>query len=115
MQQLNRVELIGLVGSVSVQEFSGAKQARFSLATNYAYKDHEGSCVIDTSWHNVIAWEGRNMPDLLMIHKGSRLHVLGRIRYQKYVDVNGIDRTSTEILANKIEVLDDNEPITYQQ
>ena len=114
MEQLNRVELIGIVGNVHVQEFAETKQARIGLATNYAYKDRSGCVVIDTSWHNVIAWEGRNMPDLSKIEKGSKLHVFGRIHYQRYMDKDGIERIGVDILANKIDIINNKQSLGYE-
>ena len=62
MEQLNRIELRGTVGSVRLQTFNGNQMIRFTLATNYAFKDKEGMAVIDTAWHNIVAW--RNSADL---------------------------------------------------
>lgn len=107
MEQLNRVELRGAVGSVRTQTYSDNVMARFTIATNYAYKDKEGAAVIDTSWHNVVAWQNKNFPDLTKIEKGSKIYVQGRLRYQKYVGTDGLERVATEIVANKLNVLED--------
>ena len=114
MEQLNRVELRGIVGSVRIQTYDESKMARIGLATNFAYKDREGTAVIDTSWHNVIAWEGRSIQGLDQIGKGTTLHVLGRIRYQNYTGVDGIDRTGTDILASQIKIIDDPSQMSYE-
>ena len=114
MEQLNRIELRGVVGGVRLQTFEDTRMARISLATNYAYKDRDGVAVIDTSWHNVVAWEGRNIHDLDKITKGTRLQVTGRVRYQKYTGVDGVDRIATDILANKMAIVNDNEPMSYE-
>ena len=42
MEQLNRIELKGVVGNVRIQDFNESRMARIGLATNYAYKDREG-------------------------------------------------------------------------
>lgn len=105
MEQLNRVELRGIVGRVLVQEYGDAKMARIGLVTNYAYKDREGAAVIDTSWHNVIAWEGRNIQNVDMIEKGTKLRVIGRIRYQKYTDREGVYREAVDIIASEVEII----------
>ena len=114
MEQLNRVELQGIVGNVRIQTYDENKMARIGLATNFAYKDREGAAVIDTSWHNVIAWEGRNIQGLDKIGKGAKLHVFGRIRYQNYTGVDGIDRVGTDILASQIQIIDDASPMSYE-
>jgi len=114
MEQLNKVELRGVVGGVRIQNYDDSKMARINLATNYAYKDREGTAVIDTSWHNVVAWEGRNIQGLERITKGSKLYVAGRIRYQKYTGVDGVDRIATDILANRLTLIEDPEPMQYE-
>lgn len=114
MEQLNRIELRGVVGSIRMQTFSENVMARMTVATNYAYKDKEGAAVIDTSWHNVVAWEGKNIQGLDKITRGSKVHVIGRLRYQKYTGSDGIERVSSDIVANKISIIDDPEPLQYE-
>jgi single-strand DNA-binding protein len=114
MEQLNKVELKGIVGNVRIQTYDENRMARIGLATNYAYKDKEGTAVIDTSWHNVIAWEGRNIQGLEKIGKGTKLHVIGRLRYQNYTGVDGIDRVGTDILANQVQIIDDPSQMSYE-
>ena len=107
MEQLNKVELKGIVGNIRVQTYDENRMARICIATDYAYKAADGSLIIDTSWHNVVAREGRKVPCIDRIAKGTKLHVIGRIRYQKYTGVDGVDRISTEILASEINVIDE--------
>ena len=48
-QNINRVELQGIVGTSIVTSIGDKKAVRFSLATNYTYKDKEGYPVIETT------------------------------------------------------------------
>ena len=114
MEQLNRIELRGVVGSIRTQTFSDNVMARMTVATNYAYKDKEGAAVIDTSWHNVVAWEGKNIHGLVDITRGTKIYVVGRLRYQKYTGSDGVERLSTDIVASKVAVIDDPEPLQYE-
>ncbi len=114
MEQLNRIELRGAVGSVRLQTFSETKVARITVATNYAYKDKNGSAVIETSWHNVIAREGKNLRDLDKLRKGSKVYVQGRLRYQKYTGADGVERLAADIVANRLVILDEESPIRYE-
>lgn len=114
MEQINRIELRGLVGSVRLQEAGGKKVAHITLATSMAFTDRNGAAVIDTQWHNVSAWEGKNIADLERIAKGSKLRVIGRVRYYKYTGADGVERNSTEILANKLEIIKDDETMQYE-
>ena len=49
LECINRVELRGIVGTSKVTCIGDKKAVRFSLATNYAYRDREGYPVIETT------------------------------------------------------------------
>ena len=101
-QYINRVELQGIVGTSKVISIGDKKVVRFSLATNYAYKDKEGYPVIETTWHARSAWAEKE-DDLTMYRKGTPLHIEGRIRNIRYTDASGCERTTLEVVATKIE------------
>ena len=105
MEQLNRVELRGTVGSVYVKDFGNTRCANFSLATNYLFKDRDGCPVIETTWHRVMAWDSPDNADAFRIGKGDRVHVIGRLRVQRYTGVDGVERSLVEIVASKIELV----------
>lgn len=107
MEQLNKVILRGYVGSISIYNGAGRMMARLSVGTSNAYKSSEGIPVIDTEWHKVICWEGRNVKDLQNIQKGSRVQIEGRIHYGKFTGEDMLDHYVTEIQASKLEVLPD--------
>jgi len=104
MEQLNRIELRGIIGSVRVQNVGDTKVANFSVATDYGYTARDGGAVIETTWHNVTAWEGRDIQDLSRLSKGAIVHVLGRLRNRKYTAADGTERIVYDILASKVEV-----------
>lgn len=104
MEQINRVELRGIVGNSSTQTVGGRSVIRFSLATNRAYKDPMGEPKIDTTWHSVSAWEGKGIPDPSQVQKGAKLRVVGRIRNTKVQTPGQPDRFFSEIQAQEITV-----------
>lgn len=104
MEQMNRVELRGIVGSSGVQKVGERSVIRFSLATNRAYRDAMGEAKIDTTWHNVSAWEGRGIPEASQLQKGAKVRVLGRIRNTKIQNPGQPDRYYSEIHAREITV-----------
>ncbi|MCQ2149064.1 MAG: single-stranded DNA-binding protein [Bacteroidales bacterium] len=114
MEQLNRIELRGIVGTVRYQPFEDRAVCNFSLATSYVYKNRDGDPVIETQWHSVNAWEGKAMPDLSKIGKGTKLYVVGRLRSQKYVDNDGVERTSYEVAASQVTILDQQGQLQYE-
>ena len=99
-QYINRVELHGIVGTSKVIFIGDKKAVRFSLATNYAYKDKEGYPVIETTWFSCSSWAGRE-DDLSMYSRGTPLHVEGRLRNLRYTDASGCERSTLEIIVSK--------------
>ena len=81
----------------------------FSLATNYAYKGKDGTPVIETTWHSVVAWSGKGMPDFRKINKGSCVYVTGRLRSQKYTLSDGTERQAYEVIASRLSILETDE------
>jgi single-strand DNA-binding protein len=102
-EQLNKVELVGTVGSVAVNKVGDMKNVRLSLATEYSYRDNAGCMIIETTWHNVTAWEGEEIRYLEDISRGDRLHVVGRMRQIRYTSSDGTERTVYEVIASKLE------------
>ena len=104
MEHINRIELQGLVGNVRSNEHNGTRVANFSLATDILYKTREGA-TSETTWHNVVAWESKDIPEVHRIAKGMPVYVTGRLRTTKVTGIDGTDRTYYEVLANKVKIL----------
>ncbi len=105
MEQINKVELKGNVGTVRISKVGDTRVARFSLATNYIYRNRDGETTIETSWHNIVAWEGRNVQDLDKIEKGSPVHVFGRLKSSKYTSAEGEEKQIYEVIANRFSLV----------
>lgn len=115
MEQLNRVELRGIVGAARATKVGNRHMVRFSLATNLAYKDQEGGVVIETQWSNIVCFESDKIHvNLESISKGDKLHVIGRLRNQRYMTESGEERYSTEIYAIRIERIESEEPLQLE-
>lgn len=102
MEQLNKVELRGVIGNIRVQNIGNTEMARFSVATDYGYNDRNGNAVIETTWHQVTALKNDRMCDFSELQRGSKVRVLGRLRNIRFTDSNGVERTVTEIIANEV-------------
>lgn len=110
MEQLNRIEIRGHVGNVNVVAVGESRVAHFSVVTNFAYKSRNNEPVIETTWHNVTAWEGKNIPDLGIIRKGQPIYVSGRFRIQRVSGNDGVERSYNEVIAATVEAV--GEPLT---
>lgn len=113
MEQLNKIDLRGNVGSIRLQKVGDNKVARINLATNYAYKDRNGAAVIETTWHNVVAWADK-APDIELVDKGSKLAVTGRVRTQKYIGADELEHTSYEVVATSLKLINTSEALSCE-
>jgi len=113
--QLNRVEIVGTVGNCKVQNVCDTRIARLSVATNYAYRAKDGCPVIETTWHSVVCFEKDfRDEDMDSITKGTKVHLTGRIRNQRVVGEDGVDRTVTEIAVSHIEIVRQEECLGFE-
>ncbi len=105
MEQINRIEVQGKIGNVRVNNYNESQVANFSVATNFLYHSKDGD-VIETTWHNVVAWEGKNMPNFEKLEKGTTVNVVGRLKSNKYTSADGTEKVFYEIIANKLNIID---------
>lgn len=77
MEQLNQIEIRGMIGSVRKSSIGDATVVNFSAATSVAYRNQEGSVVMETTWHQVTAWRGKgiDISDLERLHAGCKIYV----------------------------------------
>lgn len=114
MEQINRIELRGSVGSVRIQRIGDLIVANFTLATNIAYRDREGMPIIETTWHNITAWESRDVKNLDRLERGSKVYLTGRLRNQRFKGTDGVERTQCEVVARSLDFIDSDEVLSYQ-
>jgi single-strand DNA-binding protein len=103
----NRVQLIGNLGQDPEAKTleSGKKMVKFTVATSETYKNGEGQKVNETTWHNVVAWNGIADVATRFLKKGGQVAVEGRIVYRSYEDKSGVTKYITEIVANELLML----------
>ena len=111
MEYLNRIELTGIVGSVRHIELSSRRCARLALVTNYSYKAEDGAEVIESTWHNIMAFSSEKITCLENIAKGSRIHLVGRLVSRRYIGQDGCERLSFEVRASRMELLGGSEQL----
>ena len=103
----NRVTLIGNLGQDPETKTteSGKKVTNFTLATDDGYKNSDGQKVSETTWHNIVAWNG--LADIAgrFLKKGRQVAVEGRIVYRTYEDKKGVTKYITEIVLNDLILL----------
>lgn len=103
---LNKVMLIGKAGGdPEIRDANGSKVATFSIATTEHFKDRNGEDKEQTEWHRIIAW--RHLAEFAENHikKGTQIFIEGKLRTRKWSDRQGIERYTTEIYADSLQVL----------
>jgi single-strand DNA-binding protein len=103
----NRVTLIGNLGQDPETKTteSGKKVTRFTMATNDGYKNADGQKISETTWHNIVAWNGLSDIAERFLKKGKEVAVEGRIVYRSYEDKKGLTKNITEIVLNDLLLL----------
>ena len=111
MEFINKIEILGIVGNSSIQKVGDTRLCRFSVAVDHAYRDNSGTNIIETTWFPVSAFSGPGICNLDSITRGSIVHVIGRLKCNRYVDANGNDRVQYELVARKLEIINQEDRI----
>lgn len=86
---------------------NGASVANFRIATSETYKDKTtGEKREQTEWHSIVAWRGLAEITEKYLRKGSKVYVEGKLRTRKWQDKDGVERYTTEIHADEMNMLD---------
>ncbi len=106
---MNKVMLIGNVGKEPDVRYYDKDQAvaKVALATSErGYTLKNGTQVPDrTDWHNLVFY--RNLAKIVekYVHKGDKLYIEGRLRYNTYDDQQGKRHYVTDIFVDNMEML----------
>jgi single-strand DNA-binding protein len=107
MASVNKVILIGNLGADPETRFlpSGDAVANIRIATTENWKDKSGEKQEHTEWHRVSFFGKLAEIAGEYLKKGSPVYIEGRIRTRKWQDKEGQDRYSTEIVADRMQLL----------
>lgn len=107
MASVNKVILIGNLGRDPETRYmpSGDAITNITLATTDNWKDKNGEKQERTEWHRV-AFFGK-LAEIAgeYLKKGSQVYVEGRLQTRKWQDKDGQDRYTTEIVADRMQML----------
>jgi single-strand DNA-binding protein len=98
---LNRVELIGFLGSDAETKTTANSKAvtTLSLATKTTYKK-DGERQERTEWHRITCW-GKLAEYAAAFKKGAQIHVEGELRSREY-ETDGAKVRTYDIVASAI-------------
>jgi single-strand DNA-binding protein len=99
---LNKVLLIGRLGNdPEIKQMQNGKSvARLSVATSESWKDkNTGEKKEKTEWHRVVIFnEGLVGVVQKYLKKGAQVYIEGQLNTNKYIDSNGQEKYSTQIV-----------------
>ncbi|MCO5112311.1 MAG: single-stranded DNA-binding protein [Burkholderiaceae bacterium] len=108
MASVNKVIIVGNLGrDPEMRTFpSGDQVANVTIATTDKWKDKQsGEMREATEWHRVV-FHGR-LAEIVgqYLRKGSQVYVEGSLRTRKWTDQSGVEKYSTEIRADQMQML----------
>ena len=108
MASVNKVIIVGNLGrDPEMRTFpSGDQVANVTIATTDKWKDKQsGEMREATEWHRVV-FNGR-LAEIVgqYLRKGSQVYVEGSLRTRKWTDQSGVEKYSTEIRADQMQML----------
>lgn len=104
---VNRVTLIGNLGGDPSTKYTqgGMAVTRISLATSSEWKDKNGEKKERVDWHRVVFWGKLAEIAGEYLRKGSQVYVEGSIKYDKYTGQDGVEKYTTDIIADELQML----------
>ena len=108
MASVNKVILVGNLGrDPEVRTFpNGDRVANVTIATTDRWKDKQSNEIREaTEWHRIV-FNGR-LAEIVeqYLRKGAQIYVEGSLRTRKWTDKDGIEKYTTEIRADQMQML----------
>ena len=105
---INKVILLGRLGGDPEVRYTpdGMMVTNFNMATSESRKDKKGEKIQKTEWHKIITFGKLAEICSQYLTKGKLVFIEGRIQYRAWEDKDGNKRSSTEIVANTMQMLD---------
>ncbi len=108
MASVNKVILIGNLGRDPEVRYapSGAAICNVTIATSRQWKDKtSGERQEETEWHRVVFYDRLAEIAGEYLKKGKSVYIEGRLKTRKWTDKDGVEKYTTEIIANEMTML----------
>ena len=108
MASVNKVILIGNLGRDPEVRYtpSGAAVCNVTVATSRTWKNKDsGEKMEETEWHRVIFYDRLAEIAGEYLKKGRSIYVEGRLKTRKWTDKDGVEKYTTEIIAQEMNML----------
>ena len=108
MASVNKVIIIGNLGKDPEVRYapSGSAICNLAIATSRQWKDKTtGERQEETEWHRVAMFDRMAEVASEYLKKGKSVYIEGRLKTRKWTDKEGVERYTTEIMADRMEML----------
>ncbi|MFC4727863.1 single-stranded DNA-binding protein [Coralloluteibacterium thermophilus] len=105
---INKVILVGNLGADPETRYtqSGSAITNIRIATSEQWRDKQtGENQERTEWHRVVLFGKLGEIAGEYLKKGRQVYIEGSLRTNKYTDKDGIERYTTDIVANEMQML----------
>lgn len=109
MASINKVTIIGHLGQdPEVRQFqNGGSLTSINVATSERWTDkNTGEQKEQTEWHRISLFNRLGEIAAQYLRKGMLVYIEGSLHTRKYTDAQGIERYSTEVRANQMQMLE---------
>jgi len=107
MASVNKVILLGNLGRDPETRYTtgGDAVTNLRIATTETWKDKSGEKQEKTEWHSVVLFGRQAEIAGEYLKKGRSVYIEGRLQTRKYTDKEGVEKYSTEIVGDRMQLL----------
>jgi single-strand DNA-binding protein len=115
---INKAILIGNLGGDPEVRYmpTGGAVANLTIATSESWTDKETNEKKEsTEWHRLVIYGRLAEVAGEYLRKGSKIYIEGKLKTRKWQDQQGVERYTTEIVVNELQMLDGKQDDSHQQ
>ena len=107
MASVNKVILLGNLGRDPETRYTtgGDAVTNLRIATSEQWKDKSGEKQERTEWHRVVLFGRQAEVAGEYLKKGRSVYIEGRLQTRKYTDKEGVEKYSTEVVADRMQLI----------
>jgi single-strand DNA-binding protein len=107
MASVNKVILIGNLGRDPETRYTtgGDAVTNLRIATTDTWKDKAGEKQEKTEWHTVVLFGRQAEIAGEYLKKGRPVYIEGRLQTRKWTDKEGVEKYSTEVVGDRMQLL----------
>ena len=117
MASVNKAIIVGTLGRDPEIRYmpNGDAACNLSVATSESWKDKSGEKQERTEWHRISMFGKLAEIAGQYLAKGSSVYLEGKLQTRKWTDKDGVDKYTTEIIADRMQMLGGKEQRQGQQ